>query len=125
MAAVFNPFHIFRKYQKTALAAITLLSMFAFVCVTGPAMMGRGARRRNQIPPMAKWKFGDITRAQVSDRLMWRERINRFLQDIRMTAVGLGKVDPQSRFDRFLFQPQSEDGICRRSCWRKRPNCWG
>ena len=33
MAAAFNPFHIFRKYQKTALAAITLLSMFAFVCV--------------------------------------------------------------------------------------------
>ena len=105
MASAFSPFHIFRKYQKTALAAITLLSMFAFVCV-GPSMYGRGnSDRANQIPAVAKWNYGDILQTQVNDKLTWRIRINRFLKEIHDKAAEKGKVDFESNPP--AFQPEN------------------
>ena len=42
---------------------------------------------------------------------MWRERINRFLQVYPQDGGGKQQSRSESRFDRFLFQPESQDGI--------------
>ncbi len=123
MASSFSPFHVFRKYQKTALAAITLLSMFAFVCV-GPSMYGRGnAGGPNQIPAVAKWNYGDILQTQVNDKLTWRIRINRFLKEIHDKAVEKGKVDFESNPP--AFQPENVDGVLRAMVMAKKAELMG
>jgi hypothetical protein len=122
MASAFSPFHIFRKYQKTALAAITLLSMFAFVCV-GPSMYGGGGGRANRIPAVATWKYGDILQTQVNDKLTWRIRINKFLREIYIAAMSKGKIDTESNPP--AFEPENVDGVLRAMVMAKKAELMG
>ncbi|HEX3996967.1 MAG TPA: hypothetical protein VHX65_00275 [Pirellulales bacterium] len=110
MAKSYNPFAIFRKNNKIALAFITLLSMFAFVCV-GPSLMGRANNGSGpgQVPLLAKWNYGDITQAEVSSKLTWRVRINKFLTLLHEKAADIGKMDRDTR--PILFEPESQGGI--------------
>ena len=57
-----SPFSIFRKNQKVLMAAATLLSIVAFVFLTGPMMnsfSGSGARRDEIVARTSK--FGNVT----------------------------------------------------------------
>ena len=125
MAKSYNPFSVFRKNQKVALALITLLSMFAFVCV-GPSMFGRSNNPTPGSGPaavLAKWDYGDITRVEVTNKLTWRIRINRFLANLHDKAAALGKVDPDSRAP--SFQPESEAGILQTMVLEKKAELLG
>jgi hypothetical protein len=109
MASPFNPFQIFRKYQKTGLAAITLLAMFAFVCVS-PSMRGSSGGG-NEIPIAAKWNYGDILQTEVNARLSWRMRINKFLAIIHEMAIEANKVNPETSPAAPSFTPATPDGV--------------
>lgn len=110
MAKSFNPLTTFRKNQKVSLAFITLLSMFAFVCV-GPSMFGRSNNGGgpSEANVAATWNYGNITQTEVANRLEWRQRINKFLRLI-YEAANKSNPDAMMQTPRF-FQPESNDGI--------------
>ncbi len=74
-----SPFHVFRKHQKWLMAVATILAMFAFVFVSPFARFGGGGTNRQQ-QVYATWQFGDITRAEVDQRVALRYALNDFMR---------------------------------------------
>lgn len=82
-----SPFSIFRKNQKVLMAAATLLSIVAFVFLTGPMMnsfSGSGTRSDEIIARTSK--FGNITARQ---RDVMRQNRMVFVEFLQQLAAGL------------------------------------
>ena len=85
-----SPFSIFRKHQKWLMAIATLLAMFAFV-VLGSAGGGGGARgpQTPQSTAVATWKYGDITKLEVQNRIYRRQQLNTFISALYYAVTSL------------------------------------
>lgn len=74
-----SPFTIFRKHQKAAMAALTLMAMFAFVFLD-QMTRNSGPRQASGGEIAVETNFGKLTQAEVRNLVYRRQRANSFVQ---------------------------------------------
>ncbi len=84
-----SPFSIFRKHQRVSLAAITFLAMIAFVFIGPLAKSGNRSGADPEQKVLAKWKYGDITKAEVDRQLQMNALLNRFFNAAFAEKTGM------------------------------------
>ncbi len=91
----FNPFHWFRKRQKTMLAGLAIFTMFIFVLQFGrgdavETMLGYFGGRNRKDPTEVATLYGkQVTVGELQDLLRARE----LARDVMQRALGEGQVD--------------------------------
>src|SRR4051794_15437230 len=81
-----SPFNVFRKQQKVFMAFFGVLLMIAFLLLGRNYSGGSGAGSLRD-KPVVSWKYGQLTRGQLSERLTMRKVVNKFLIDAYQLAA--------------------------------------
>ena len=100
-----SPFTVFRRNQKVLLAVTGILAMIAFVFL-GTCIQSPGPVQAFENPTVVSWKYGDITEADMADRIGMRRILNHFLLNAR-NAAGIPVNQNESIF------PETEDSVVR------------
>ena len=82
-----SPFRVFRKKQKVMIAALAILTMFAFVILPNldRAFQGRGSAADN--PVMIEWTYGEIRSRELFHKVQARRILQAFLNDAAQLGV--------------------------------------
>lgn len=93
-------FNIFRKNQKILLAALTLLSMFAFVFLD-PLFRYLGSSQAPQNPVVVETNYGNLKRSDIEALISDRRLVDHFVSGVIALTVDKlidqQKADPRSR----------------------------
>jgi hypothetical protein len=91
-------FHIFRRYQKAALAGLAIMAMLAFFVLPPILQMGSGGG-----PAVDKvavsWNGGGLRESGLQREVIARRAINQFLMALQAAATGSERVQPPLRDD--------------------------
>ncbi len=100
-----SPFTVFRRNQKVLLAVTGILAMIAFVFL-GTCVQSPGPVQAYQNPTVVSWKYGEITEAEMAERISMRRILNHFIRSA-ITASGR-PVNPAE-----TYFPETEDSVVR------------
>src|SRR5438067_12363358 len=101
MTMAFNPFHGFRKYQKTLLAGLTIFCMVIFVLQVGMSkgdffgLFDRPNARRGQVQPAGSLYGKPVTADEISELGRQRSLADQYIR----VAVELGQMEVLRRVD--------------------------
>jgi hypothetical protein len=91
-----SQFHVFRRNQKTILAVVTLMAMFAFVFLD-PLLKLLGDNRAVADPVEAETKYGELRRSTIQQLTTKRQLVETFLKHLAFRTVT--KLMDQGRAD--------------------------
>jgi hypothetical protein len=86
-------FNLFRRYQKTALAALAIMAMLAFFILPPLLQMNAGGGSVAN-PVVMTWKGGTLREADLDREVLTRRALNQFLTVLRAEATGDDQVRP-------------------------------
>lgn len=105
-------FDVFRRYQRSALAALAIMAMLAFFILPPFLQMNAGGGGRD--PVVAAWSGGEIRESGIERAVAMRAALNRFLAEAAMAAgrdpsrIGLLPVDERSIVRTTLLAREAE-----------------
>jgi len=86
-------FNLFRRYQKTALAALAIMAMLAFFILPPLLQMNAGGGSVAN-PVVMTWKGGTLREQDLDREVLTRRALNQFLTVLRAEATGDDQVRP-------------------------------
>ena len=86
-------FNLFRRYQKTALAALAIMAMLAFFILPPLLQMNAGGGSVAN-PVVMTWKGGTLREQDLDREVLTRRALNQFLTVLRAEATGDEQVRP-------------------------------
>lgn len=94
-----NPFAVFRKNQRTWMAILVLVAIFAFVIAPVFDYFNRGSGGGYSDSAVAvKWKGGQMTRGDLVNRIQKHSSLVRFMSEISTRVLEQGGVPDVPRF---------------------------
>ena len=91
-------FHIFRRYQKAALAGLAIMAMLAFFVLPPVLQMGSaGGPTADSV--VVSWKGESLRESGLERAVIARRALNQFLMALQAAASGSERVQPPLRDD--------------------------
>ena len=91
-------FHIFRRYQKAALAGLAIMAMLAFFVLPPVLQMGSaGGPTADSV--VVTWKGESLRESGLERAVIARRALNQFLMALQAAASGSERVQPPLRDD--------------------------
>lgn len=91
-------FHIFRRYQKAALAGLAIMAMLAFFVLPPILQMGQaGGPAADSV--VVTWKGESLRESGLQRAVIARRALNQFLMALQAAATGSEQVQPPLRDD--------------------------
>jgi len=91
-------FHIFRRYQKAALAGLAIMAMLAFFVLPPILQMGQaGGPAADTV--VVTWKGDSLRESGLQRAVIARRALNQFLMALQAAATGSDRVQPPLRDD--------------------------
>jgi hypothetical protein len=91
-------FHVFRRYQKAALAGLAIMAMLAFFVLPPLLQMGGDAVGPND-GVVVRWNGGSLKESDLERVGRVRRALNQFLMALRMAAMGDQRMQAPLRDD--------------------------
>jgi len=91
-------FHVFRRYQKAALAGLAIMAMLAFFVLPPVLQMGTTAGPAADTM-VVSWNGGGLRESGLDRAVIARRALNQFLMSLQAAASGSDRVQPPLRDD--------------------------
>jgi hypothetical protein len=91
-------FHVFRRYQKAALAGLAIMAMLAFFVLPPLLQMGGAAVGPND-SVVVRWNGGSLKESDLERVTRVRRALNQFLMALRVAATGDQRMQAPLRDD--------------------------